>query len=124
MIPVWADKPEDWARLAALARAAGHVGWDSETTGHNVKKTSPAFRAKIDVWSLALKVGDSWRGVVLPLEALVASELRGVLEDPGIVKDAHNARHDLHSAENHGVIVRGVYDTLEGARLAFPGLKS
>lgn len=120
----WVTDPADWAKLATLVRERGHMGWDSETTGHNVKETSPAFRAEIDMWSLALKTGDDWVGVVLPREALVSGPLRSVLEDPAVIKDAHNARHDVHAADNYGVTVRGVYDTLEGARLAFPGLAS
>lgn len=124
MTAPYLTNPADWDRLAALCRAAGRCGWDTETTGHNVKKSSPAFRARVDVWSLALPSKGVWRGMVLPREALTHSSLRAMLEDPSVVKDAHNARHDLHAAENHGVIVRGVYDTLEACRMAWPGLKS
>lgn len=121
----WVTDPKDWAAIAELAHRAGAIGWDSETYGHNVKKSSPAFRAKIDVWSLAMVGKDGeWHGVVLPVEALEAGPLRGVLEDPDIVKYAHNANHDLHAAANYGVTVRRVVDTLSSARLAWPGLLS
>lgn len=103
------------------------MGWDTETYGHDVKTSSPAFRAVVDVWSLALRTPEvsprgyhMARGCVLPREALERGPLRAVLQDPGVVKVAHNARHDLHAAENHGVIVRGVRDTLETARLVWP----
>lgn len=122
--------PADWAALAAVIRDLGVCGWDTETYGHNVKESTPAFRAKIDEWSLAVRTDSPHpmgyrraRGWALPLAALLGGPLRAVLEDQGVVKVAHNARHDLHAAENYGVVVRGIRDTLETARLAYPHLR-
>lgn len=122
--------PGEWADLAAVIRDLGVCGWDTETYGHNVKTSTPAYRARVDEWSLAVRTDRvtprGYRAAVgwgLPLEALVSGPLRGVLEDPGVQKIAHNARHDLHAAENHGVAVRGVRDTLETARLVWPHLR-
>lgn len=116
MTPVWVNHPGHWLEVADLCHRAGVCGWDTETYGHDVHTSSPAYRARIDVWSLATADG-AW---VLPAEALVSPALRGLLEDPDVVKVAHNARHDLHAAENAGVTVRGVYDTLEPARVCWP----
>jgi hypothetical protein len=79
------------------------------------------------VWSLAVPTSElhprGFRraaGVTLPGEALTYGPLRGVLEDPDIVKPAHNAPHDWHAARNAGVHVRGLVDTLPWARVALP----
>lgn len=128
----WLDTEAGWADLAADAERSGApVGWDTETYGHNVKESSPAFRARVDVWSLGVArwrrgvtAAPVYEGYVLPADALRRGPLRALLESPRVVKVAHNARHDLHAAANEGVTVAGVTDTLETARLAYPGLPS
>lgn len=120
------DKPEQWEAVALAIRARGIVGVDTETYGHNVKTSTPAFRAKIDVWSVALRTEEldprgyhRCRACVLPVAAL--SALGGVLADPAVLKVFHNAHHDQHAFANHGVLVSGVYDTLDAVRLMWPG---
>lgn len=126
--PVFLSDPGAWADLAAVIRDAGVCGWDTETYGHDVRTTTPAYRALVDEWSLAVPTGAIsprghrvWRGFGLPRTALESGPLRAVLEDLGVPKIAHNARHDVHGAANHGVTVRGWVDTLETARLVWPG---
>jgi hypothetical protein len=121
------DKPEEWEAAAKAARARGILGCDTETYGHNVKTSTPAYRARVDVWSLALRTDTlSPRGYhisracVLPLAAALDGPLREVLEDPKVLKVFHNAHHDQHAFANHGVTVRGVYDTLDSVRLLWP----
>ena len=48
------DQPEQWDAVVKACLEKKVVGLDTETYGHNVKTSTPAFRAKIDVWSLAL----------------------------------------------------------------------
>lgn len=115
----------EWNRAAAYAQRCKLLGLDSETYGHNVKLTSPAYRASIHVWSIAFLTPELAsrghhvaRGAVLPFEAL--SSFKNVLEDPTVTKVAHNARHDIHSLENHGIRCQGTIDTLDLARLAYP----
>lgn len=123
----WFPEEGQWVALAKLCRAAGTVGWDSETEGHDPRKTSPHGRARVVVWSLAL-AGRSLHprgyrratGCTLPLAAMLHPALRGVLEDPGVVKVAHNAGYDEHSARNHGIRPRGVVNTLTLVRLVLP----
>jgi hypothetical protein len=126
------DNPGDHEALATVIREARLCGWDTETYGHNVRESTPAFRAKIDEWSLAVRLVSApptargYRpcvGFALPLSALLSGPLRAVLEDPIVVKVAHNARHDVHAAANYGVVVRSVRDTLDLARLVYPHLK-
>lgn len=120
----WLDSPLKWEACAAYARKAGILGIDSETYGHDVADTSPAYRAKIHVWSIAFYTGGHSglsrlaKGAVLPPEALpIFAE---VLASPKIVKVAHNARHDRHALENHGYATDGFLDTLDLVRLAYP----
>lgn len=120
------DKPEQWEAVARAVRARGIMGCDTETYGHNVKTSTPAFRAKIDVWSLALRTEEldprgyhRCRACVLPVAAL--DVLAPVLCDASVVKVFHNAHHDQHALLNHGVTVSNVYDTLDAVRLLWPG---
>lgn len=49
--------------------------------------------------------------------------MRRIFADAGIRKWAHNAPHDRHAAENEGVEVRGLEDSLQYLRVACPGRK-
>ena len=120
----YADTPAAWDRVVAACRRAGRVGFDTETYGHDIRSTSAPHRARIHVWSLAVSTGKLHprgfyraKGVMLPAAALEYRPLVELLEDPGVVKLAHNLPHDVHSARNHGIVVAGGIDTLPRARL-------
>lgn len=123
------DTPAGWDKVVRVIRAAGVCGWDSETYGHEVDASTPVGRARVHVWSLAVPTtAVSARGhhvaagVVLPSAALDYGPLRALLEDPDVAKWAWNAPHDVHSAREHRVQVRGWIDGLPLARVALPGL--
>lgn len=125
------DTPEKWDAIVKACYARGVVGADTETYGHNVKESTPAYRAKIDVWSLALSTSTlSPRGYyvaracVLPLEAALYPPMKGMLESKDILHVFHNAHHDQHAFANHGVLLGAVYDTLDAVRLCYPGMDS
>lgn len=119
------ERPEQWKAAADYARKVKLLGFDSETFGHDVSESSPAFRAKIHVWSIAFQTGDlspygfvRARGAVLPVDAVPA--FVDIFEDAQITKVAHNAHHDQHSLGNYGIRVGGLVDTLDLVRLAYP----
>jgi CDGSH-type Zn-finger protein len=123
------DQPAQWDALTEAALRKGVMGLDTETYGHNVRESSPAFRAKIDVWSVALQSDElapigyhRARGAVLPASALDHPGLRRVLTGGEVLLVLHNAGHDQHSMANHGVELAPVYDTLEATRLLWPRL--
>jgi hypothetical protein len=125
---MWLDTPAQWDRLAEALIKAGEFGLDTETYGQP-DKTSPQHRARIHCWSVGvLTPRKSPRGHrvavgrVLPVEALFHPTLRAVLEDPAVKKWAHNAPHDRHSLNNHGIMVRSMEDTLQWLRVAMPGM--
>lgn len=122
--------PAQWDKLAARLRdpATWPLGLDSETFGQP-DRTSPQHRARVQCWSLGVYTANRHprgyrmaQGVVLPREALEHAGLRGLLEDPGVPKMAHNAPHDFHALVNEGVQVAGLEDTLQWARVALPCL--
>lgn len=124
----WYPEPEQWVRLAALIRQRGIAGWDSETEGHDPRETSPHGRARVVFWSLAVLTGTFHprgyhraSGCTLPAAAMHHPALRSVLEDPDIIKVAHNAGYDEHSARNAGIRPRGVVNTLSLSRVVLPG---
>lgn len=124
----WSDDPETWEKIASACRARGILGCDTETYGHNVKESTPAYRASIDVWSLSLSTGvlhpygyHIARACVLPLSAAQHPALGAVLASPDIIKVFHNAHHDQHAFANHGIRLGRVYDTLDAVRLMWPG---
>lgn len=120
----YADGPEAWNKVVAAVRAAGICGLDTETYGHDIRKTSAPYRARIHVWSLAVLTPKLHprghhiaAGVVLPVVALDYPPIREMLEDPTVKKVAHNAPHDIHSMKNHDIEVRGWVDSLPWARV-------
>lgn len=116
----WVAGEPAWEPIWSAIESTRAFAWDTETYGHNVKETSPAYRAEVDVWSVAVR-DRSW---VLPAFALDHDVWQYLFANPAIQKVGHNVRHDLHALANRGVEVRGLYDTLEGARLAWPGRRS
>jgi hypothetical protein len=123
------DQPEQWDAVVKACLEKKVVGLDTETYGHNVKTSTPAFRAKIDVWSLALSTSQlSPRGYhlaracVLPLEAAHYPPMKDMLESFEVLHVFHNAHHDQHAFANHDVCIGAVFDTLDAVRLAWPGL--
>ena len=124
---MWLERPDQWDKLAEHLRAAGEFGFDTETHGQP-DKTSPQHRARVHCWSVGLLTATrSPRGYrravgrVLPGVALHHPALRAVFADAAIRKWAHNAPHDRHAAENEGVEVRGLEDSLQYLRVAVPG---
>lgn len=123
----WAPTWADWTRAARVCREAGICGLDSEFHGVDLKQRSPAGRAVVDVWSLAVGNGELHPrgyevsdGLVLPAEALAHPDIRDLLEDDRIVKVAHNARAEYHALRVAGVAVDGLEDSLELARWVLP----
>jgi hypothetical protein len=124
----FAASPEEWTKVAEVCRRAGLIGLDSETYGHDVRKSTPVHRARIHVWSVGVlsttlhprghRVAS---GMVLPAAALDFQPIRDVLQDDHVIKIAHNAPHDIHSFSNHGVEVVRCLDSLPRAKLMFPG---
>lgn len=116
---------KEWEAAAEYAYKAGVMGFDTETYGHNVKESSPAYRAKIHVWSIAFYTGQLHprgyllaRGACLPAAAL--SCFKPVLESNDVLKVAHNKHHDEHGLENRGIKLGKSEDTLDLVRLAYP----
>jgi hypothetical protein len=126
---VYLDTPRQWTQLAKLLRAAGTFGLDTEFYGLDVRKQSCVGRARVHVWSVAVRTERRSplgfaraRGWVLPAAALEHPALRAVLEDPDVVKAVHNQPVDDHALANHGVRLRGAINTLGFARWVWPDL--
>lgn len=131
MTTSWLDTPAQWEAAAEAALRAGVMGLDTETYGHDVKTSSPAHRASIDVWSIALATSTLSprgyhvaRGAVLPAVAIDHPAWRRVLTSGEVLLVLHNAGHDRHALDNRGVPLGRLYDTLEAARLLWPGRMS
>lgn len=134
----YAAEQADWWKVADICYNApdGIIGLDTETYGHDITESTAPHRAKVHVWSLAVRTATYHpyghhvaAGVVLPAAALVDPVIRALLEDPLVFKVAHNAPHDIHSIGNHGVSLRGCRDSLPRARVIYVdeprhGLKS
>lgn len=125
----WLDKAPQWDAVVKACEKKGIVGLDTETYGHNVKTSTPAYRARVDVWSLALQTSvlsprgyHVARACVLPLEAALYPPMKGMLESKEVLHVFHNAHHDQHAFANHGIEVGLVYDTLDAVRLLWPGM--
>ncbi len=128
---LWLDKPEHWDALAERCEAAGVIGLDTEFYNVNVKKQSCVGRARIHVWSIALRTAKRSplghavaRGWVLPVDALGHPGLRAMLENPATVKAIHNQSVDQHTLANHGVRLAGAVNTLGLCRWHRPELVS
>ncbi len=125
----WLGAADDWDALAGVLRAAGEFGLDTEFHGVDVGRQSCVGRARVHVWSVAVRTDrvdprgfHRCRSWVLPAAALLHPALRAVLEDPAIVKAVHNQSVDAHSIRNHGVELRGGVNTLGLIRWQRPGL--
>ena len=126
---VYLDRPDQWDELAARIRKAGICGLDTEFYGLDVRKQSCVGRARVHVWSVAIRTKrmdplgyHRARGWVLPAEALLHPPLREMLEDAGVAKCIHNQSVDDHAINNHGVKLAGAINTLDLARWAWPHL--
>lgn len=124
----WLDRPDQWDALAGALTRAGEFGIDTETYGQP-DRTSPQHRARVHCWSVAVLTDTrSPRGYrraigrVVPVEGLTHPSLLRVLADSSVRKWAHNAPHDYHSLTNTGVVVAGLEDSLQWARVAVPGM--
>lgn len=127
---VYLDTPELWDRLARLLRRRGECGLDSEFYNVDVRKQSCVGRARIHVFSIAVRSDRKSPlgfhravGWVLPVAALESATLRAALEDETIRKFVHNQPVDDHSFHNHGVKLKGCLNTLNYARWRWPELK-
>lgn len=129
LVETYLSTTAQWAELAVTLRAAGTIGLDTEFHGLDVRKQSTVGRARIHVWSVAIRTGrksplgfSRARGWVLPVAALDHPELRAILEDTGVIKCVHNQPVDDHAMHNHGVQLRGCLNTLDLARWAWPDM--
>lgn len=120
----YADSPAAWDKVARVVDKARRAGFDTETYGHDVRKSSAPHRARVHVWSLAVSTDIKHprgfrraKGLMLPAAALDYRPIIEVLENPEIIKVAHNMPHDAHAVGNHGIKLRGGLDTLPKARL-------
>lgn len=123
------DEPWQWDALVTLCRAAGGFGCDSEFDGLNVGKQSCVGRARVHVWSVAVRTDrldprgyHRCRGYVLPASSLDYTPLRALLEDESVRKDLHNQSVDDHAFHNHGIRLRGARNTLGLVRWYRPEL--
>ena len=99
-------------------RAAGAFSFDTETTSLD------QMRAELVGLSFAAEPGKAWyvpvghrEGHQLPLEEVLAS-VKSLMEDPELVKCAHNANFDLMVLANYGINTRNVdFDTMVAAHL-------
>lgn len=121
------DKPEQWEKLCDyIIKNKLTTGLDSEFTGVDFKAgQSCPSRAQIHVWSVGIPTGDlnprGYReavGVVLPGAAIEV--FRDYLENPRLIKFAHNSPVDVHAFYNAGVDALGVINTLSLARWVYP----
>lgn len=123
------DSPEEWEALAGALRAAQIIGLDSEFYGLDVRKESCVGRARIHVWSVAVRTRQRSAlgfhratGWVLPVAAVEHPGLKAVLEDRAVRKCVHNQPVDDHSFHNHGIELAGCINTLDLARWVWPWL--
>lgn len=118
---------EEWDKLVRAIERRGVIGLDTEFYGLNIKKESTVLRAKIHVWSIAIRsnVFDARGytkavGFVLPVAALQHAGIRRILESKSILKAVHNQPVDSHALHNHGIQLRGALNTLNLARWIWP----
>jgi hypothetical protein len=123
------SKSGQWVKMVEFVRAAGVCGLDTEFYGMDPSKESCVKKAKIHVWSIAIrtdKMGPRGfklcRGWCLPVEALEHPDVRALLEDKTVKKEVHNQPVDSHSLLNHGIRLRGGRNTLDYVKWQLPGL--
>lgn len=121
--------PKQWDQLVALCRQKKVIGVDTEFYNVDPSKQSTVGRARIHVWSIAVRTGKldhrgytSCRGWMLPASALDYAPLREVLESEDIAKELHNQSVDDHSFKNHGITLRNARDTLNYVKWKIPEL--
>jgi DNA polymerase I-like protein with 3'-5' exonuclease and polymerase domains len=118
---------EEWDKLVRAIERRGVMGLDTEFYNVDIKKQSTVLRAKIHVWSVAIRsnVFDARGytkavGFVLPVKALQHDGLRRVLSNKQILKAVHNQPVDSHALANHGIRLRGALNTLNLCRWVWP----
>lgn len=123
------DKPKHWDTIVRLAREAGVIGVDTEFYNVDPSKQSCVGRARIHVWSIAIRTARMGpmgftlcRGWCLPAAALDYPPIVELLEDPKVKKELHNQPVDQHSFLNHGIMLRGARDTLNYVKWKRPEL--
>lgn len=123
------DSPDAWDVLADIIRAAGVCGLDTEFYGLDVRKESCVARAKVHVWSIAVRTVKRSPlgfhkavGWVLPAAALHHPAIAEVLANGLIKKCVHNQPVDDHAIHNHGVRLAGCINTLDYVRWKWPWL--
>ncbi|MDB6452248.1 DNA polymerase I [Falsirhodobacter sp. 20TX0035] len=127
-------EPAQLAEWIALIRDAGHVAFDTETTGLD------EMRADLVGISLCVTAGracyiplahrsgtdDLFGGAELvPGQMLIAevlAQLKPVMEDPSILKIAHNAKYDCKMLALIGINVAPVDDTMLMSYVLHAGL--
>lgn len=129
------DSEPEWDQLVEEVRRAGVAGLDTEFYGMDPSEKSCFGRARIHVWSVAIRtprlspLGFHYcRGWCLPVRALDYQPIRDLLEGSGgaegekIRWEIHNQSVDQHALANHGITLRGARNTLDLIRWARPEL--
>src|SRR6185503_18281685 len=118
---------EEWDKLVRAIERRGVMGLDTEFYNVDIKKQSTVLRAKIYVWSVAIRsnVFDARGytkavGFVLPVDALNHPGIRRVLESRKILKAVHNQPVDSHALHNHGIQFKSALNTLNLCRWVWP----
>ena len=126
---VFLSTPAAWDLLVDLCRRKKAVGLDTEFWNVDAAKQSCVGRARIHVFSIAVRTKKltplgfhRCRGWVLPRAALEYPPVKELLEDPEIRKELHNQPVDHHALANHGVTLRGARNTLGLVRWTHPHL--
>lgn len=123
------SKPAQWDKMVELVRAAGVCGFDTEFYGADPSKQSLVGKSRIHVWSIAIRTAKMGprgyrlcRGWCLPAAALDHPPVRALLEDAKVKKLIHSQSVDHHSLMNHGIDLKGGFNTLGYVRWMRPGL--
>ena len=129
------DTLEALDRLIAAAHENGHVAIDTETTGLNPLTAElvgislcagrgeavyvPLLHARlVEVDGVSDLLGERAKGTELERVPgqldpdLVLARLKPLLEDPGVLKIAHNMKYDWHIFAERGIAVAPLDDTL------------
>lgn len=121
--------PKQWVKMVELVRKTGVAGLDCEYFGVNPSKESNVGKARIHVWSIAVRTAEMGprgfalcRGWCLPVEALEHPDVIALLQDPKVRKEVHNQPVDAHALLNHGIKLKGARNTLDYVKWKIPGL--